>query len=279
MNKSLKILAIVVITFTIYFVLDDLFFNDLRGWLHEIINQLGISHIIAYTVSGIPLVIGAAFIHKADKVIDSFGLNRSFLQGVIFGLLCTLPMLVGYALFFNLNIELTFNTFLISAVSAAFFEELFFRGFLYGQLYRYTKLGFLPSVIIGAFLFAFIHLYQSDELLRLIGIFLTTFLGAGLFSWTYSEWNHNIWVPISLHFFMNFFWMLFSAGDDALGGVYANIFRAVTIISVIGLTIAYKKKRDQKLEINKDTIWIKKEDGSITCASSGTQPRPTPPCL
>ncbi|MDZ7715311.1 MAG: CPBP family intramembrane glutamic endopeptidase [Balneolaceae bacterium] len=100
-------------------------------------------------------------------------------------------MLIGYALFFDLNIELTLNTFLISAVSAAFFEELFFRGFLYGQLYRYTKLGFLPSVIIGAFLFAFIHLYQSDELLRLIGIFFTTFLGAGLFSWSYSEWDHQ----------------------------------------------------------------------------------------
>lgn len=259
MKKSLKILAIVVVTFTIYFVLDDLFFNDLRSWLYKSIKQLGVSHIITYTILAIPLVLGAIYIHKADKAIDSFGLNRPFFKGVIFGLICTFPMLIGYALFFDLNTELTFNTFLISAVSAAFFEELFFRGFLYGQLYRYTKLGFLPSVIIGAFLFAFIHLYQSDKLLRLIGIFFTTFLGAGLFSWSYSEWDHNIWVPVSLHFFMNFFWMLFSAGDDALGGVYANIFRVITIILVIGLTIAYKKKRGQQLEINKDTIWIKKE--------------------
>ena len=58
---------------------------------------------------------------------------------------------------------------------------------------------------------------------------------------------------------MNFFWILFSAGDDALGGVYANIFRVITIILVIGLTIAYKKKRGKQLEINKDTIWFKKE--------------------
>src|SRR5699024_7976135 len=221
---------------------------DLRSWLYQIINQLGVSHIITYTISGIPLVLGVTCIHKSNEIIDSFGLNRPVLQGLLFGLICTLPMLIGFALLFEFNPEITWNTFLISAVSAAFFEELFFRGFLYGQLYRYTKLGFLPSVIIGAFLFAFIHLYQSDELLRLIGIFLTTFLGAGLFSWVYSEWDHNIWVPISLHFFMNFFWMLFSVGDDALGGVYANIFRVITIILVIGLTIAYKKKREQQLE-------------------------------
>src|SRR5699024_6306472 len=98
MNKPLKILAVVVVTFTIYFVLDDLFFNDLRSWLYEIINQLGVSHIIAYTISGIPLVLGVTCIHKSNEIIDSFGLNRPVLQGLLFGLICTLPMLIGFAL-------------------------------------------------------------------------------------------------------------------------------------------------------------------------------------
>lgn len=258
MNKSLKILVITVVTFTGYFVLDDLFFYDLRSWLNGIINQLGVSHIIVYAISGIPLVLGVIYMHKLSNVFDSFGLNRSFSQGLIFGLICTLPMLIGYAIFFDLNMELTLNTFLISGISAAFFEELFFRGFLYGQLYRYTKLGFLPSVIIGALLFAFIHLYQSDDFSTLVGIFLVTFLGAILFAWVYSEWNHNIWVPISIHFFMNFFWMLFSAGDNALGGLYANIFRVITILLIIGVTVIYKKKKGQKLEINRKTVWMKK---------------------
>lgn len=258
MKKSLKILLITVTTFSIYFVLDDFFFHDLRRWLYGIIKQLGVSHIITYTVSGIPLVLGAIYMHKPNKVIDSFGLNRSFLQGVLFALICTAPMLIGFAIFFDLNTELTLNTFLISAASAAFFEELFFRGFLYGQLYRYTKFGFLPSVFIGAFLFAFIHLYQSDEFSTLAGIFLTTFLGAILFAWVYSEWNHNLWVPISIHFFMNFFWMLFSAGENALGGLTANIFRVISMILVIALTTLYKKKKGQQLEINRNTVWMKK---------------------
>lgn len=259
MKKSLKILSITLATFAIYFVLDDLFFNDLRKWLYGLTGQVGISHIITYTVSGIPLLLGALYLHKPSKVIDSFGLNRSILEGILFALICTLPMLIGFGLFFDFNTELTLDRFLIAVVSAAFFEELFFRGFLYGQLYRYTKFGFLPSVFIGAFMFAFIHLYQSNEFWTLASIFLITFLGGILFSWVYSEWKHNIWMPISLHFFMNFFWELFSAGDTALGDLYANIFRIMTIVLIIGVTILYKKKKGQRLEINRDTVWMKKD--------------------
>ena len=57
---------------------------------------------------------------------------------------------------------------------------------------------------------------------------------------------------------MNLFWMLFSAGENALGGVYANVFRVSTILLIVVLTIVYKKKKGHKLEINKSTIWIKK---------------------
>ncbi len=259
MNKSLKIFAVVVITFALYFILDDLLFHVLRNRINDIVNQLGLSHILAYTLSGLPLLAGLFYLHKPNVIISSVGLNRSFTQGVLFALMCTLPMFIGFALLFNFNAELTLNTFLISAFSAALFEELFYRGFLYGQLYRYTKLGFLPSVIIGAVLFASLHLYQSDDFLRLVGIFLTTFLGAGLFSWVYSEWNHNIWIPIFIHFFMNFSWMLFAAGDDALGGLYANIFRVMTIVLVISATVIYKRRKGIPLEINRKTLWIKKE--------------------
>lgn len=257
MKKSLVIFLTTILTFTIYFVLDDLFFNDLRRWLYSITGQLGISHIITYCISGIPLVLGIFYMHKPSKAIDSVGLNRPFLQGVFFALICTIPMLIGLAVFFDFSTELTLNTFLISVVSAAFFEELFFRGFLFGQLFRYTKLGFLPSVVIGAFLFAFVHFYQSDDIMTLVGIFSITFAGALLFAWAYTEWNFNIWVPIFLHFFMNLFWEMFSVSDNALGSLYANIFRIMAVVLIIIVTILYKKKKKQRLEINRDTLWLK----------------------
>jgi hypothetical protein len=53
--------------------------------------------------------------------------------------------------------------------------------------------------------------------------------------------------------------MLFAAGDDALGGLYANIFRVMTIVLVISATVIYKRRKGIPLEINRRTLWIKEE--------------------
>ncbi|MBK6266088.1 CPBP family intramembrane metalloprotease [Marivirga sp. S37H4] len=258
--KSLRVLWITLLSFAIYFVLDDLYFHSLRKWINEYINQIGVSHIITYSVFGIPLLLGSLLIHHFRNLLSSLGLNGSLAKGFLFPLLCTLPMLIGYAIVFEFNPEINLSLILISAVSAAFFEELYFRGFLFGQLYRFTQLGFLPSILLGAIVFALIHLYQSQDPLTLLGIFLTTFLGAILFAWLYAEWNFNIWIPIFLHLFMNLFWMMFSAGENALGGVYSNVFRILTIVLAIVLTILYKRKKGMKLEVTKSTLWMKKRE-------------------
>ena len=166
-------------------------------------------------------------------------------------------MFVGFAIVFDLNSEMNVDDFLIQVVSAAFFEELYFRGFLFGQLFRFTKVGFIPSVFLGSLLFGFIHLYQSQEFIESTGIFAITFLGGILFAWVFAEWNFNIWIPIFLHFFMNFSALLFSATENALGGLYFNVFRLITIVFVIAGTIIYKRKKGLKLEVNKNTIWMK----------------------
>jgi len=103
-----------------------------------------------------------------------------------------------------------------------------------------------------------VHLYQSDELSTLVGVFLTTLLGGILFAWLYVEWDNNLWVPIFLHLFMNLFWEMFSVSDNAFGGAYSNIFRLITIALVIALTVLYKRKKGIKLEVNMNTIWMKK---------------------
>jgi len=258
MNRTLKVLLITALSFGSYFVLDDLFFRDVRQWLFEILNQLGVSHIIAYAIFGIPIVFGAILIHELKGIINGFGFNKPIVKGILFSLICTLPMFIGFAIVFDFNTQITINKVLISIIAAAFFEELFFRGFLFGQLYRFTKIGFIPSVVIGAFLFAAIHLYQSEELSTLIGVFFVTLIGAVLFAWVYIEWNNNLWIPIFLHLFMNLSWELFSVSDNAFGGMYSNIFRIITLALIIILTIIYKRRKGIKLEINKHTIWMKK---------------------
>lgn len=269
MRNTFRIVLITLAAFGLYYLLQQLFFREIRHWFMQAGLNAGFSHLISYFITGTPLFAAVLIIHGPKRFAESLGLNKSVGKGFVFALLCTLPMLLGYALLFEFDREITFNQVFMGAVVAALIEELYFRAFLYGQLFRFTRLGFIPSVLAGALLFASLHLYQSNEFSTLTGIFITTFSGAVLFAWVMSEWQHNLWVPVFLHFFMNLFWMMFSAGDNALGGWYANIFRAITIALIIVITILYKRRSGERMEINRETLWIKKRqtfqpDGNAT---------------
>ena len=260
MNRTLKVVLIIAISFGIYNVLQYYIFSDLTTRLNVYIGNFGVSYLIKCLVIGIPLFIGVGFIHNFNIFFEALGLFKSIWKVLLFSFICTLPMLVGYLLLFDFNSEITITSIFTGAIIAAFIEELFFRGILFGQLFRYTKIGFIPSILFGALIFAIGHLYQSQELSVLVGIFFTTFIGAILFAWVYVEWNYNLWVSIFLHLFMNLYWLLFSVSSNAFGNVYANIFRLITIFLIVGLTIFYKRKKRIKFEVNKNTILIKKTD-------------------
>ncbi|CAM3418288.1 CPBP family intramembrane glutamic endopeptidase [Pontibacter korlensis] len=263
MDRSLRVTLVTVVAFGIHFIFDDVYFKSIRGSINEVIEQFGISHIVAYLIVGIPIFAGTLLISKRNKFFHNLGLNKSFLQALVFAVVCTLPMFIGFAFFFDFNPDIKLNTLLVSILAAAFFEELYFRGFLFGQLYKHTSQGFIASVLLGALLFGLIHLYQSNNFNELIGIFLVTFLGAILFAWVYVEWDYNLWVPILLHLFMNLAWEVYSAGDNALGGAYSNVFRTLTIVLIITTTILYKKWKGIPLEINRSTFLMRKQNIAI----------------
>ncbi len=260
MKKTAKTLLILIISFGFYFVLDDMYFKDIRKWFFELINQLGVSHIIAYAIIGIPLFLGTLLIGCKTDFFQSLGLDKSIIKGFLFAFICALPMFIGFSIVFDFNTKVSINTILIGAISAGFFEELYFRGFLFGLPFKKTKLGFILSVFFGALYFGFLHLYQSTEFAELVGIFLITFFGGILFAWVYAEWNFNIWIPVFLHMLMNLSWELFSVSDNALGGLYSNVFRFITVIFIIVLTVLYKKKKGMELAVNKKTLLIQKQN-------------------
>lgn len=257
MSRSLSVIVITLLSFGFYFFLSQAYFSELRIWINGFIRHLGTSHLLVYVIVSMPIILGASIINEFKRCQTTLGLNRSILKGALFPLICTIPMFIGFWVFLPFNKALTAEDVLISGVAAAFFEEFIFRGFLFGQLFRFTKLGFVPAVLLGAFLFAAMHLYQSDDLSTLIGIFSTTFMGAVLFAWLFAEWNYNLWVPIFLHFFMNLSWMLFAVSENAFGGFYANIFRIMTIALAIIGTLVYKRRKQLPMAINKETIWMK----------------------
>lgn len=140
--------------------------------------------------------------------------------------------------------EVSADHLLTRVVIAGFFEELVFRGFVFGQLFRYARWGFLPAALLTAVAFGSLHLYQGHDLPSALGAFGVTAAGSVFFSWIYAEWNFNLWCVIWLHTLMNLPWIVFSvSASGAVGGIGANILRFGTIAIAIGLTIAYKKRR------------------------------------
>lgn len=257
MNRF-RFFLIFIIGFVAYYYIDVTLFSSIQKEITNLSQSKALGHILAYTITLIPLLITVAFLHKSyQNIHEKLGLAKSLAAGIVFALVSTLPMIIGYVIRFDLNKELSLETIIINTISSAFFEEFIYRAFLFGQLYRFTRLGFLPSVFLGSLLFGVAHLYQSTDINELILIFSITFIGSILFAWVYAEWNFNLWTAIFLHCLMNLFWLIFDIDNNALGGTYANVFRFSTVFLAILLTIIYKKKKKIGLEITRRTFWMK----------------------
>lgn len=254
---KVKFLLIFLIGFAVYFWIDSQYFSLLQKEITRFVNSRAAGHILTYSVTLIPLLVTVAVAQGTYKtLLYEFGLSCGFMIGAGFAFLCTLPMLLGYGILFSLNRELSFDSIVIMTVSSAFFEEVIFRAFLFGQLYRHTRLGFLPAVLGGSLLFGSAHLYQGTETSELAGIFAITFVGSILFSWIYAEWKFNLWTAILLHFLMNLYWLIFDVDSNALGDTYANVFRFSTVFLAVIATIFYKYRKKVLLEIGIRTLFI-----------------------
>ncbi len=248
--KKQQFISIFIIGFLLYYFFDATVFSTIQNKIAVLTKSKAVGHILAYTITLFPLFAIVLILHQSVKgIADKLGLSGNLFVGLLFAFIVTLPSLVGYGLIFNVNTGLSIDTIVINTISSAFFEEIIYRAFLIGQLYRYARLGFLKSVIIGSTLFGLLHLYQSNDPNELIGIFLITFLGSLFFFWIYAEWKFNLWTVIFLHCLMNLYWLVFDVNDNALGGINANLFRFGSVILSIIVTILYKKRMNIPFEI------------------------------
>ena len=253
--KTFLLIALSFLTYYIFF----LNFQTIKSELDKVTQQGLISYILTYILIGIPIFVGTFLIDKKTAILKSLGLSKNILTGFWTSILFTLPMFLGGLLFFRFNPKIELENLIAGTLVAGLMEELYFRGFLFGQLFKKTNLGFIPSIFLGALIFAFGHLYQSQNINELVGIFAITFFGAVFFAWLYIEWNYNLWVSILTHTLMNLSWHLFEIDNSALGDTKANVFRGLTILTAIAFTILYKKHNHQKLTINRQTLMLKRE--------------------
>lgn len=256
MAKEAKKYFIIILAFLLYY-LASRHFKAIMEQVDMLLHNGLASYIVTYLLLGMPLFIGTALVVRRQTVLKSWGLNGNIFRGLLLGLVFALHMFVGGLVSFDINREIDIPNLLAGTILAGLFEEAYFRGFLFGLLFSHTRLGFIPSAMMGGLIFATGHLYQSSDFTTQLGVFAITFLGAGFFAWLYVEWNYNLWVPIFLHTFMNLSWMTFSMSENAMGSLYANIFRAITIATAIITTIVYKRRTGRRFEVNKETILLK----------------------
>lgn len=186
---------------------------------------------------------------KPKDAFSFLGLSRNILKGVGIALLCVLPLYLVFPFFGDIDKELTFHVLYDKCILTGFKEELVFRAFMFGLLFRYAKTGFFWAAILPALYFGSVHLYQGHDVLSALAAFGVTFIGALYFSWIYVEWNFNLWIPAGLHILMNGAWFVFTmeGTEVAAGGVISNIARMISIALAVVITVYYHKKKGEKV--------------------------------
>lgn len=193
----------------------------------------------------LPIAALALLYRGSPQPGNMLGLQKGAREGLQMAFLSTLPMLLGLGGLANFNATWQWEPFILSVALAAFSEEILYRGFLFGQLHRQAGWPFALAAGFGAVVFGLGHLYQGHGFWDTFGIFAVTFAGGLWFAWLYKAWGYNLWVPIGLHFLMNFYWMVFESGTNALGGVWPNVFRAATIAITVIWTVRRQKAAPQ----------------------------------
>ena len=96
---------------------------------------------------------------RPKELFSFLGLSSNVLKGFGVALLCVLPLYLLFPVFGNLNTDVTFSVIYDRAILTGFKEELVFRAFMFGLLFRYAKTGFFWAVILPALYFGSVHLY------------------------------------------------------------------------------------------------------------------------
>jgi uncharacterized protein len=160
------------------------------------------------------LAVGMMFRTGVRGVLRVLGLCASIPRALIFALIASSPMLLGFALTRSLTQHIQLRPLLFLTVLSPIVEEIEFRGFGVLQLKNRTGWPFLESA----------------------GLFFLLAAGGVTFAWLAQRWQ-NLWVPVALHVSMNLWWELFAVARSVIGGWFPFILQNTTVLLAILLTL------------------------------------------
>ena len=216
------------------------FYRVFHAWLHE----LGIPPHIRNLDAPLWMVAAAlagAWFAGRGRALEHLGLRGSLRQGVTFGLLASVPMIVQAAIACD-HLQLDWST-VRGVLVAPFVEESFFRGLLVAVPVALAGLHFWPTAIASSVLFGAIHVPWNGDLAgHHAWAFFVTAAGGLWYAWILRAYRSNLWTTIFLHLGMNAAWMVFAVGGGAVGsGLWPNVGRGLTI--ALGTVMALRHQR------------------------------------
>jgi membrane protease YdiL (CAAX protease family) len=217
----------------------------LSFYQHWISSYSDVVQTIVWKLLQVVLIIPALAISYREGVpfaIHELGLLESFRVASLFAVAVTLPNLLLRFAVAGTKLQLDSTSLFMSAVASPLSEELLFRGYLFGQLYRRAGWPFWAAALANAVPFLAGHLYQLSgkgwefavsvtEVLVLVGV-------SALFAaWVYVRWEYNLWVLIFIHALLNLYATVFTVTGSSSFSWVDNAAWLVTLILVVVGTI------------------------------------------
>ena len=223
------------------------------SYIHEIISRVPVYVSLHnqrpfYVAESIDKVLGAAvccfvvsFLYRTGLrgAIRQLGLSAPLLPAIVFALIASLPMLIGFAVTRSLTPHIQLIPLLFLTVLSPLVEEIEFRGFGVIQLQRGTGWSFWVVVWPSALLFGYVHVEQGQSLQEMIELFLLLVAGGLTFAWLAYRWQ-NLWVAVALHICMNLWWEVFSVAKSAMGGWFPFMLQNLTMLLAILITLFWR---------------------------------------
>jgi uncharacterized protein len=207
---------------------------------------------------------------------EAFGLRGDALKGAAFGLAATIPMIL--ALFVLPLKALQLDLALGSGIIGPFAEELLFRGFLFGLLWRVAGWSIPASILTSSLLFGLAHIQNADTTLffmlrgpgpdgyvtrggeviqvisgttmwwqyvsfhgqEILETALPLAAGGAVLAWVAYKWD-SLWPAIALHACMNLWWDA-TRGEHVVPAVGPGLMSVAQLLSValaIALTLRF----------------------------------------
>ena len=190
-------------------------------------------------------VLAARWVTRATyaQALRELGLGASWRRGIAFGVLASAPMLLGFVATMPFGRHGTILQIAYLALLAPFAEEVLYRAFACGLLYRRAGVPLWLAIAATAVVFGYGHIDKGQSPVQQIQLLVLTGTGGAFFAWFYVRSGFNLWAPFALHVAMNLWWELFEVGKTAIGGWYPFALQAVTMLLALVLVEHAHRRR------------------------------------